>query len=155
MYVHVPGLAGSMLRHGTGVVMWTARVLINIHETKVQMGLVWGAAVTPLAWQFPHAECSGCLTAQKMLLQILSSFTWNSASYTEGKKKYQKSKNTKVCQRAKRETSYFFLRKTSFDSFPSFLLFSSPAPLSSLWVSNVLIPRLKKKKFMFVFAFLS
>lgn len=49
-----------------------------------------------------------------------------------GGEKYQKSKNTKVCQRAKREISYFFLRKTSFDSFPSFLLFSSPAPLSSL-----------------------
>lgn len=40
MYVHVPGLAGSMLRHGTGVVMSTAQVFINIHETKVEMGLV-------------------------------------------------------------------------------------------------------------------
>lgn len=38
MYVHVPGLAGSMLRHGTGVVMSTAQVFINIHETKVEMG---------------------------------------------------------------------------------------------------------------------
>lgn len=135
--------------HGTGAVAWAVQVFVSSFQTKVQTGLV--------------CYTSGLTASPCRAFRLFASME-DAASNAQ----FHRLKSCKLCGgekykkvkiwysvRAKREISYFFSGQTSFDSFPSFLLFSSLEPLSSPWVSNVLVHRLKKKGFMFVSAFLS